>query len=138
MDIDTVSIIVTILGIGFIIIGIIVGLGLTIIGALGNYKFNKLIVQIESVEIKLRAELSRIDSEIYLLRESHTIKIDALNNGINDRIKALEDAIRSNDTRPIQKEPGHNIEQSVTVSTNQPKSNEGEFPYDKYRENIGS
>ena len=52
-------------------IGIIIGivsLGVTIICALGNSKLNKLCTQIERVEIKLKGELSRINSEINLLR----------------------------------------------------------------------
>ena len=144
MEIDTFSIIVTMLGIGFTIIGIIVGIGLTIIGALGNYKFNNLSAQIESAEIKLRTELSQIDSEINLLRDSHTIKIDALNNTIDYRIKTLEDLIRSNDRLPTRKEPNRdeeaftqrerlrNIEQKIEKLENTMKPNEGEFPYDKY------
>ena len=150
MDIDTVGIIVTILGIGFTIIGIIVGIGLTIIGFFGNYKFNKLSAQIESIEIKLRAELSRIDSEINLLRKGHTIEIDGLNNTVNYRIKALEDVIRSNNASPTRKEPNRDedaftrgepesdIEQRVKRLENMMKLNEGEFPYDKYRRNIRS
>ena len=150
MDIDTVSIIVTILGIGFTIIGIIVGIGLTIIGFFGNYKFNKLSAQIESIEIKLRAELSRIDSEINLLRKGHTIEIDGLNNTVNYRIKALEEVIRSNNAHPTRKEPNRDedtftqrepesdIEQRVKRLENMMKPNEGELPYDKYHRNIRS
>lgn len=150
MDIDTVSIIITFLGIGFTIIGIIVGIGLTIIGAFGNYKFNKLSAQIESIEIKLRAELSRIDSEINLLRKGHTIEINGLNNTVNYRIKALEDVIRSNNALPTRKEPNQgedaftrgdpksDIEQRVKRLENMMKSNEGDFSYDKYHRSIRS
>ena len=95
MDINTIGIIVTILSIGFTIIGIIVGIGLTILGALGNNRFNKLSLQIGSVEIKMRGELSRINSVIGLLREQNAMKIEELDNHIHYRIKDLENLIHS-------------------------------------------
>ena len=147
-DTDMVSIILAVVGLGITIIGSIVGVGLAIIGVLGNNKFNKLNTQIEGIEIRLGGELSRINSEINLLRESHTTKIDGLNNTVDYRIKALEDVIRSNDAPPTRKEPNRdedastrgepksNIEQRVKRLENMVKSNEGDFPYDKYRRNI--
>ena len=160
-DTGMVSIILAVVGLGITIIGSIVGVGLAIIGVLGNNKFNKLSMeidnkfdklstQIEGIEIRLGGELSRINSEINLLRERHTTKIDELNNTVNYSIKALEDVIRSNDASPARKEPNRdedastrgepksNIEQRVKRLENMVKSNEGDFPYDKYRRNIRS
>jgi len=84
----------------------IVGVGLGIISLLGNNKlnklsmkidskFNKLSTQIERIEIRLEGELSRINSEVGLLREKNTMKLEELNNNINYRIKDLENLIHA-------------------------------------------
>ena len=81
-------------------IGIIIGivsLGVTIICALGSSKLNKLCTQIERVEVKLKGELSRINSEINLLRGQNTNNANYVNNAnrdIKDKIDKLEEHIR--------------------------------------------
>ena len=75
----------------------IVGLGFTIIGTLGNNKFNKLSTQIEGVEIKLKGELSRIYDEIRLLREqnaNNTTNANNANKDVKDKIDKLEEHVR--------------------------------------------
>ena len=89
----------------------VIGIGLAIIGLLGNNKlnklstqidnkFNKLSTQIEGVEIRLEGEFSRINSEINLLRQENAMKIEGLNNSINYRIKRLEDIMYSGRESP--------------------------------------
>ncbi len=100
MSNDILSILLGIVGIGLAI-------GLTIIGTLGKQQFNKLntkidnifnklSMQIEGVEIRLKGELSRINSEIGLLREKNAMQIKDVNRDINYKIERLGDRIRSN------------------------------------------
>ena len=93
----------------------IVGVGLSIIGVLGNnrlnklsveinHRFNKLSTRIEGVEIRLQGELSNINSKIAILREKNALKIDKLHNDLDSRINDLEKLIFSSDISAIAKE----------------------------------
>ena len=93
----------------------IVGVGLSIIGVLGNnklnklsveinHRFNKLSTRIEGVEIRLQGELSNINSKIAILREKNALKIDKLHNDLDRRINDLEMLIFSSDISATAKE----------------------------------